>query len=64
MRDLSKAIQMQQWSAQEYSDARERRDGPHREVLVDYIADNQKWGAWDSHLAREAMGITDADQIA
>ncbi len=61
MRDLSKAIQMQGWSAQEYADARERRDGPHRDILRDYILDNQKWGAWDSRLAREAMGITDDD---
>lgn len=61
MRDLSKAIQMQEWSAQEYADARERRAGPHRDILLDYIADNQKWGAWNSRLAREAMGITDDD---
>lgn len=61
MRDLSKAIQMQEWSAQEYAAARERRDSPHGSILREYCLDNQKWGAWDSRLAREAMGITDDD---
>lgn len=63
MRDLSKAIQMQGWAAEEYADGRSRRDGPDRDALLYYIAENQSWGSWFSRKAREAMGITDADQI-
>ena len=64
MRDLSKAIRLQEWSAQEYAAARQRRDGPHRGALRDYIDDNLRFGAEYSAKAREAMGITDDGEMA
>lgn len=61
MADLSKAIQMQEFAAEDYADARDRFAGPDRDALIPYIVGGQDWAAWFSHKAREAIGITEKD---
>ncbi|TLX12107.1 hypothetical protein [Rhizobium sp. MHM7A] len=63
MRNFFEIRRLQQYSAEEYADGRERRDGPHAVYLRDYIEFSFSYGAKLAAQARAAMNVTDADQI-
>ncbi|MBX5238670.1 hypothetical protein [Rhizobium sp. NLR22b] len=63
MRDLFNICALQEKAAEEYADAKERREGEHAVAIAWYIEGNALYGAEYSKRARNMMGITDADQL-